>query len=144
MKPNSNEPMMDDESLNDERVAELLSFLPFFEKSQGKKVIKWLGGEKTEDGSTVWPFPDYPNEVILFFKVASQPWWSRSYLGIKLWPLLEAGLEGIDMNTAKSVLTCFARGERFCDGLWVDLVESGALVLLLKKIGQLWSEKKDQ
>ena len=133
---------MKDQNLNNERVEELLSFLPFFEGVRGKKVTKWLGGEKRADGSFDWPSPDYPAEVYKFFRVAAQPWWAdHGYQGAKPRDLLESGLRSADMNQAKSVLTFCARGERFCDGFWEDLIESGALIPLLERVRQLWQEK---
>ena len=130
-----------DQSLNEEKVAELLSFLSFFEKGNGRR-IKWLGGERNKDGSVTMPFPDYPEEVIRFFRAAAQPWWTDgSYLAAKPKLMLETGLENADMEKMKSVLTYCTRGERFCDGFWAELIESGALVRVLKKIEELWYQR---
>jgi Family of unknown function (DUF6508) len=130
---------MTGEALNEARVEELLSFLPFFEESKGKNIVKWRGGERREDGSHTMPFPDYPEEVYRFFRAAAKPWWcDPNYLAAKPRELLNAGLEGADMDKAKSVLTFCCRGERFCDGFWEGLIESGDLVIVLKKIRELW------
>ena len=55
--------------------------------------------------------------------------------------MLETGLENADMEKMKSVLTYCTRGERFCDGFWAELIESGALVRVLKKIEELWYQR---
>lgn len=133
---------MKDQSLNNERVEELLSFLPFFERIRGKKVTIWRGGEKRADGSFAWPSPDYPAEVYKFFRVAAQPWWAdHNYLAAKPRELMASEMKSADMNQIKSVLTFCVRGERFCDGFWEEQLESGALIPVLERISYLWQEK---
>jgi len=130
---------MTDETLNEARVKELLSYLPFFENSKGKSIAKWCGGERDKDGTLIMPFPEYPAEVHRFIEAAAQPWWrDGDYLAAKPRELLDAGLEGADLHKVKSVLTYIVRGERFCDGFWDGLIESGAIALVLEKIRDLW------
>lgn len=132
---------MNNQDLNNERVMDLLSFLPFFEEIKGKETVKWLGGEKTKEGAITMPFPEYPEKVSQFFRIAAQPWWTDyDYMAAGPRALLEDKLNTADMKQIKSVLTYCARGERFCDGFWEGLIESGSLIRVLKRIRELWSE----
>ena len=130
------------QELDNKKVAELIDFLPYLKEIKSTKVTKWLGGEKRADGSFDWPFPDYPVKVEEFFRVAAQPWWvACDYQAAKPRELLESRLKSADMNQAKSVLTFCVRGERFCDGFWEELIESGALIPVLERVRQLWQER---
>lgn len=132
-----------DLTIDSGRVSELLSFLPYLRGLVGKKAVKWRGGEKLEDGTSVLPYPDYPRKLFDFFRVAAKPWWTDPhYLESRPGKWIEREMGSVGKDRVLAALTFCVRGERFCNGYWAEVVESGRLVRVLERIGELWLGKE--
>jgi len=118
----------------------LLRFLPVFSRPGVEYILRWAGGERTEEGDISTPYPVYADEVPAFFALAGQPCWSDfTYHPAEACALLEddARLATATLAQCKTLLTYCVRGERFCDGFWGELLRSGKLVKLLERLAAL-------
>ena len=121
-------------------IDELLRFLPLFDVPDRDFVESWGGGEKTESGAITMPYPVYPNDVLEFYRLAGQPCWSDyDYQPREAAQMLEddAFIRGATLSEVKTMLTYCVRGERFSDGHWAAMLESGRIVALLKRLREL-------
>lgn len=126
-----------------ERVDELLRFLPLFDTPGRPFVESWGGGERPSDGATTLPFPVYAADVREFFQLASQAWWSdHAYEPVEAAAMLEdeSTIRSATIAQIRTMLTYCVRGERFCDGHWEAVLESGHVVALLRRLELLRSE----
>jgi hypothetical protein len=120
-----------------EQIEKLLRFLPLFDKPGRAFVEKWHHNEKTPDGTMMFPFPDYSPDVKNFFRLAAQACWSD----LKYEPTVagamlrdEDAIGRATMAQIRTMLTYCVRGERFCDGHWEAVLESGRVVALLRRL----------
>jgi hypothetical protein len=131
---------MNDNRITVERIDELLRFLPFFEAPGRAYVKAWAGGEKTPGGAITVPFPEYCDDVLEFFSLAGQPWWSDfQYDPREAYAMLsdDRFISTCSLDDIKTMLTYCVRGERFSDGLWASVLESGRVVALLRRLAVL-------
>jgi len=133
------------ELITRERIDELLRFLPLFDVPDRSFVERWGGGEKTEDGAITMPYPIYPKDVEQFYRAAGRPCWSDyGYQPQEAARMLEdkETIQNATLAEVKTMLTYCVRGERFCDGHWGAMLESGKVVAILKHLralrDQLW------
>jgi hypothetical protein len=122
--------------LTPERVDELLRFLPLFRKP-GRRFSEWVGGGRSPDGTITMPHPVYTADVQEFFRLASQPWWcDREYQQRKVSNMLrdDHAIAAASIELVKAMLTFCVRGERFCDGHWEAMLESGRIQALLQRL----------
>jgi hypothetical protein len=123
-----------------DQIRTLLAFLPVFTAEDFQPVQEWVVSEPDGEGVTHFPYPLYHPAVVDFFQLAGQPPWpDYEYVPAEAARLIAdpeyiqtAGLEQI-----KTLLTYCVRGERFCDGHWESLLQSGTLVRLLQRLEQL-------
>jgi len=128
------------ESITAERIDALLRFLPLFEAPGTQFVHHWAGGELTEEGTLTVPFPVYTDEVLLFFRLAGQTWWSDfGYNPREAREMLkdDAFIARATLDEVRTMLTYCVRAERFGDGMWAYLIESGQIVALLRRLAVL-------
>ena len=131
---------MRDEAPTPEQMDELLRFLPRFEQPGRTFVERWAGGEPTGDGATTTHYPIYPEDVEAFFLLAGQPvWCDTGYKPAEAREMLEddACVAAAGLDEIKTMLTYCARGERFCDGHWAAVLESGRVQALLRRLAAL-------
>jgi hypothetical protein len=91
------------------------------------------------------PYPVYPEDVLAFYRLAGQPCWSDYDYALQ-----EAGrmlqddalIRHATLAEIVTMLTCCGRGERFGDGHWAAMLESGRIVALLKRLRVLREEKR--
>lgn len=129
-----------DYTITPERADELLRFLPSFDVPGRKYTKTWAGGEETASGAITVPYPVYEEDVLEFFALAAQPWWSDSdYDPRQAQEKLEDDgfIEGCTLDELRSLLTYCVRGERFCDGHWESVLETGRVVALLRRLAVL-------
>lgn len=122
-----------------EKIDELLRFLDIFEKTAGNHIVEWRGGPQP-DGSTQFPYPEYRPEVIQFFQLAGQPFWSDyGYNPTKTQKWIEDSsfIKTASLPQIKTLLTYCVRGERFCDGHWNAMLEKGIITAILKRLEQI-------
>jgi hypothetical protein len=130
------------EELTAKRIDELLRFLPRLEKPGRKFIRRCVGGEQP-DGSFQIPCPIYYADVLKFFRTASQPWWcDYKYNPPEAGKMLENRrlVKKATLDQVKTMLTYCARSERFCDGFWADVLKSGKVFALLKRLKELRKE----
>jgi hypothetical protein len=121
-------------------IERLLAFLPRLSAEGFVPVRRWGGGEKTEDGGFVMPWPVYDEVVKEFFEAAGQDcWMDFDYVpdqaGQRL--LSEDGVRDATLDQLKTMLTYCVRGERFGDGHWAAMIESGHVHRLLERLAEL-------
>jgi len=83
------------------------------------------------------PYPIYPEDVEQFYRLAGQPCWSDyDYVPQEAGRMLEdeTVIQSATLAEVVTVLTYCVRGERFSNGHWVPMLESGRIVALLKRL----------
>jgi len=91
------------------------------------------------------PYPVYPADVRRFFELAARPCWSDySYKPAEAGDLAhEAFIRQATLDEIKTILTYCVRGERFSDGHWGAMLESGVIVAVLKRLKHLRDELRE-
>ena len=128
---------MEEDSITPERIDELLRFLPLFDVPGREFIEKWAGGEKTRDGAIIRPYPVYPQDVKDFYHLAGQDCWSDyDYEPQGASKMLQDDefIRTATVENIKTMLTYCVRGERFCDGVWAEMLRSGRIVAILKRL----------
>ncbi len=128
---------MKEDLITEERMDELLEFLPLFDVPEMDFIQKWEGGEKTKDGIIKMPYPIYHKDVKRFYRLAGQACWLDYDYGSKEAVKMIQDDEFINSATIadiKTMLTYCVRGERFCDGHWGEMLKSGGVVAILKRL----------
>ena len=127
--------------------AELLAFLPPLSAPGFKPVIRWAGGEKRADGTINMPWPEYADVVEDFFQAAGREVWTdRKYRSAGAGKMLENHdfVRTASLQQIKTMLTFCVRGERFCDGHWEEMIESGNICRLLERLSELYEAIRKQ
>lgn len=125
-------------------IKKLLAFLPSLETPGRTFVRQWAGGEKTGERSFNVSYPVYEEDVTNFFELAAQPCWNDStYNPQSAGQMLEdtPAISKASMEDIRTMLTFCVRGERFCDGHWNAMLQSGKVVALLKRLQQIQAEQ---
>ena len=115
----------------------LLRFLPGFERPGRAFIASWGGGEETGDGAITMPYPIYDEDVLAFFMLAGKPCWSDyGYVPERARQMLQddALVARASLDQIATMLTYCVRGERFGDGHWAAMLESGRIVALLRRL----------
>jgi hypothetical protein len=132
---------MDNAALSVEEIDELLRFLPLFEIRDREYVKEWGGGETTPDGKAIQvPYPIYCDDVVEFFTLAGQTYWSDfDYHPREAYTMLndDECISTASLDQVRTMLTYCVRGERFADGHWAHMLESGCIVALLRRLAVL-------
>lgn len=126
-----------------EKIDELLRFLPLFEVTDREYVKGWGGGEMTADGAVTVPYPIYCDDVLEFYSLAGQPHWADyDYRPLEAYAMLsdDQFISTASLDNIKTMLTYCVRGERFGDGHWAYMLETGRIVALLRRLAVLRSE----
>ena len=128
---------MTDDRITVDQIDELLRFLPLFDVPGRKFVEGWAGDEETPDGAITIPFPKYCDDVLAFFALAGQPCWSDyGYEPRQTHKMLndDQFISSCSLHDIRTMLTYCVRGERFCDGHWEKVLESGRVVAILRRL----------
>ena len=133
---------MKTEPITQQRVDELLRFLPVMGKPDEDLKPKWHGLEATpdKDGVFTMPYPTYPPAVKEFFHLAGQPCWTdNGYNPEVVGESVHSGdvIASASLAQIKTMLTFCVRGERFCDGHWGAMVSEGRIGAILRRLQQL-------
>jgi hypothetical protein len=119
---------------------ELLGYLPVLYAKDFKPVVHWGGGNKTDKGVLVMPWPDYENVVREFFRVTSKECWcDRDYTSKNISEVIRdpQRVACATLQEIKFMLTWCVRGERFCDGHWINVINNGAILNVLLRLRDL-------
>jgi hypothetical protein len=128
---------MKTEPITRAEIDELLRFLPLFDIPGREYFAGYGGGERRADGTVTMLYPVYPDDVIEFYRLAGQPCWSDyDYEPREAARMLadEAFIRRATLDEIKTMLTYCVRGERFSDGHWGAMLESGKVIALLKRL----------
>jgi hypothetical protein len=123
-------------------IDELLAFLPWLSAEGFTPVREWGGGEKTEDGGFVMPWPVYDDVVKELFETAGQDcWMDFDYAPIEAGRLLEdeSFVRRASLDEIRTMLTYCVRGERFNEGHWGAMIELGHVRRLLERLADIQS-----
>lgn len=127
-----------------ERMDELLRFLPLFEVPGREYIQAWGGGETTADGKAIQvPYPIYCEDVLEFYTLAGQAHWADyHYHPRQAYDMLrdDEFIATASLDEIRTMLTYCVRGERFMDGHWAHMLESGRVVALLRRLAALREE----
>ena len=139
---------MNQDTIAREKIDELLRFLTLFEEPGRSFVTQWAGGETTADGAITMPYPIYAEDVGEFFRLAGDPFWCNyAYNPTEAGKLLQddAFIAQATLDEIKTLLTYCVRGERFCDGHWDAVLQSGRITAILHRLTALvhTSNEKD-
>jgi hypothetical protein len=128
------------EPITKAKMDELIRFLPLFDIRGRDFFGQCAGGEETTDGTVTARYPVYPEDVVEFYRLAGQPCWSDyGYEPREAARMLadEAFIRRATLDEIKTMLTYCVRGERFGDGLWGAMLESGQVIALLRRLQAL-------
>ncbi len=107
-------------------------------------VEQWGGGKDAETGVVHFPYPQYPADVLAFFEtLGSDSWWfDRNYRMEELQSAIENDgyIARASLAEVRSLLTYCTRGEKFCDGFWGGVLETGRVRLILARLRALLAE----
>jgi hypothetical protein len=132
-----------EDEITRERIEALLRFLPRFEVPGRAWIEGVAGGEETGDGAVTMRYPVYCEDVLAFCQLAGQPWWSDyAYEPREAGSMLadEARIARATVDELKTMLTYCVRGERFADGHWAAMLETGKIVAILRRLKVLREE----
>jgi hypothetical protein len=113
-----------------QKVTELLQFLPHFERRNKLYIKEWVEGR----------YPIYDEDVRPFYNCAGHSYWSDfHYKPEESVRMLEDEqlLRHATMSQFRAMLTYCVRGERFGEGHWAAMLESGKVQALLHRLQQL-------
>ncbi len=116
---------------------ELLHFLPLFDRPGEDFILRWEGGVEEKDGAITMPYPTYHEDVEQFYRLAGQACWSDyDYKPAEAARMVrdDEFIANASIADIKTMLTYCVRGERFCDGHWGEMLRSGRIVAILKRL----------
>ena len=122
-------------------IERLTAYLPRLYAEGFSPVIRWEGGEKLKDGSFTLPYPKYDPLVEEFFLLGGA-WLDYEYNPEQAYQMLkdEEAVKAASLTQIKSMLTFCARGERFSDGHWGEMIEKGYIRRILERLDEIKSE----
>jgi hypothetical protein len=88
------------------------------------------------------PFPEYDPLVEEFFCTAGQECWcDYGYDPVETGQMIRDAefIKSSSLDQIKTMLTYCVRGERFSDGHWGAMIESGCIRALLERLAELGS-----
>ncbi len=120
----------------------LTAYLPRLYAEGFSPVDHWYASEKLKDGSFTLPYPKYNPLVEEFFRhVSGDGWLDYEYNPEQAYQILkdENTVKTSSLEQIKSMLTFCARGERFSDGHWEEMIEQGYIRRVLERLNEIKS-----
>ena len=128
-------------------IQELVAFLPKLYADGFEPVAGYTKGGKDKDGVITLSHPIYGALVDEFveFIYAQNCWVDYNYLATTEKLDLNDPLTIANATTPKiqALITFFLRGERFCDGFWGGMIETGYVRRLLERLSEMEQESRD-
>ena len=123
-------------------IEHLTAYLPRLYAEGFTPVVKWEGGKNLKDGSITLPYPKYDPLVEEFFNAVRGAWLDYEYDPEQAYRMLkdEQAVKKASLSEIKSMLTFCARGERFSDGHWGEMIEKGYIRRILERLNEIKSE----
>jgi len=125
-----------------QEIEALTVFLPRLYAEGFSPVLSWEGG-KREDGTFTLPYPRYNSLVEEFFHIAAGDCWvDYEYDPEQAYRMLkdENIVKNASLSQIKTMLTFCLRGERFSDGHWAQMIETGYIRMLLERLNEIKTE----
>ncbi len=126
-----------------QEIEKLVSILPQLYAEGFNPIKRWDTGTKDLNGVFTIPRPEYDETVEAFFLTASSECWSDyNYHPEETCQMLENNsiVDIADLAQIKTMLTYCVRGEKFCEGHWGAMIESGHIRRLLQRLAQIGPE----
>jgi len=123
-----------------QEIEALVAYLPRLYAPGFVPVKQWHGGERGPDGAIQMPWPEYDPLVEEFTRAAAAECWrDYGYHPEEAHRMFadEDFLKTAALPQVKTMLTYFVRGERFSDGHWGAMIESGQIRRLLERLAEL-------
>ncbi len=137
---------MEADGITREEIDDLLRFLPLFDMPGREFVLGWTGGETIDDSTVTMLHPVYTEDVLEFFWLAGQACWSDfEYKPAEQATRLgdDAFIQKATLAEIKSLLTYCVRAERFGEGHWAAVLESGRVTAILRRLAVLRESLSD-
>jgi hypothetical protein len=132
---------MNEAPISQERIDELLRFLPTLGTPGPDTEATWQGVEREPGtGQIFMPYPTYPPAIEEFLRLAGQPCWcDYGYDPAVAGELVysDVAIASASLPQIKTMLTFCVRGERFGDGHWALMVQEGRIAAILRRLQQL-------
>ena len=95
------------------------------------KIYSYLGSDLFSGG-----LYKYHPQVEKFFEIASRPCWNDyEYTKKDVSKMIEPGkIEAASLAEIKTTLTYCVRLERFCEGHWIEVIESAVIKRILERL----------
>jgi len=131
-----------------QRLADLGEFAPLFE-AEGFKFSEMRGGDEIDPGVFSMPWSDFSETATEFLDRCYADGWVLSEFNWMEWvktpeATLLSELPGVKLLEASPeqlarLLTALVRNDRFCEGCLQDAFDSGLLLAILRRAGDLAS-----
>ena len=122
-------------------IEELHAFLPALYGRDARPIGKLITGRQTADGTPILPWYEYGETVESFFDTIRRQgcWLAPDYDPEKAERMLmdETAVRCATIPDIRRMLTLVVRGERFCDGWWVSMIEDGHVRRLLERLAEI-------
>ena len=128
-----------------EKIDKLLEYIPYFE-SLDVSSLAWVEMKKEKDGNLRLMPPPYPEEIIEFFLLAGSPEMAEYEYDPKECSKRikdDRYIQAASLDKLKGLLTYCVRGERFGDGFWLEVIEGGIVLKLLKRLKEIRGRYKE-
>jgi hypothetical protein len=130
------------EDARSELTARIDVLLEFDALAEARHAGTWEGGEKRDDGSITAPWFDYDDWVLQFIRACGQNGWIKpfdwqAWVGEAVRLQDEAALQQADEETLGKLLTLHIRRDRFFEGHLANMIESGHIAAILRRMREL-------
>jgi hypothetical protein len=122
------------------QVDELLAFLPALSDPGRRFVLDEVSPAAGSGSQLRIPHPTYADDVVAFFMlIGTEPWIDRHYRRLRPEDLVADPGRIPDAGYAevRALLNHCSRGERFCDGYWLEALEEGIVQAALRRLAAL-------
>ena len=119
------------------RVAELLAFLPGFERPDRQFCGDASPRPHGPQGTVAARHPIYDDDVVEFFVlIGTAPWVDPHYLSHRPDRFVSdpSLIESAGFLEVRALLNLCSRGERFCDGYWLGVLRDGVVQAALRRL----------
>lgn len=125
----------------------ILAYLPIFDAPGFEPIVRWNGGRDEATQVITFPWPTYEPSVEAFFDALSKEYWRDGSYDVETTSRMIRDPERIghaSLEEIRAMLTFCARGERFCDGHWENMLNQDFIRQILTRLRDLRMELEDQ
>ncbi len=124
-----------------DQIDAITAYLPLLE--QPGAIGKWAGGDRGRDGTITVPYFDYSPEALQFLRALGVNGWLEPYDWNAWLPEAERYyhdptlLDHADIPTIRNLLTLHVRRDRFHEGHFASMSESGHIAAILRRLATI-------